>query len=68
MTKPLNFTQAGLCRAINAARKAGLRVTGIRSDGTVLVTENNEVISTFQPQVDLDEQFVVSSKWEDIEA
>ena len=34
MTKPLPFTQAILSRAIKAAQKAGLRVTGIRQDGT----------------------------------
>lgn len=68
MTRPPPFTQAGLCRAIKAARKAGLRVTGIRPDGTVIVTENNEKISTFPPQADLDGQFAVPSKWEDVEA
>lgn len=36
MTKPLPFTQASLKRAIEAARKAGLCVTGIAADGTVL--------------------------------
>jgi hypothetical protein len=39
MTKPLPFTQASLKRAIAAARAAGLRVTGIRPDGTVLVED-----------------------------
>jgi hypothetical protein len=29
MTRPLPFTKAGLRRAIEAAREAGLRVTGI---------------------------------------
>lgn len=69
MTKPLPFTQAGLCRAISAARKAGLRVTGVRPDGTVLVAdENNGNISVFPLQNDLDGEFVVPSKWKDIEA
>jgi hypothetical protein len=39
MTKPLPFTKASLKRAIGAAREMGLRVTGIRTDGTVLVDE-----------------------------
>ena len=34
MTRPLPFTKARLRRAIEAAREAGLRVTGIRQDGT----------------------------------
>lgn len=39
MTKPLPFTQAGLKRAILAARATGLRVTGIRPDGTLIVDD-----------------------------
>lgn len=39
MTKPLPFTQASLKRAILAARAAGLRVTGIRPDGILLVDD-----------------------------
>ena len=39
MTRALPFTQAKVTRAISAARKAGLRVIGIRPDGTVLVQE-----------------------------
>jgi hypothetical protein len=34
MTRPLPFTKTRLRRAIEAAREAGLRVTGIRPDGT----------------------------------
>lgn len=40
MTSKIPFTQAGLKRAIKAARDAGLRVTGIKPDGTVLVEEH----------------------------
>jgi hypothetical protein len=39
MSARLPFTQAKVTRAIAAAKKAGLRVTGIRPDGTVLVQE-----------------------------
>jgi hypothetical protein len=42
MTRALPFTQAGLRRAIEAARKAGLRVTGIRPDGTLIVVEHRD--------------------------
>lgn len=41
MTKPLAFTQASLRRAIVAAQKEGLRVTGIRPDGTILVNDGD---------------------------
>jgi len=39
MTRAIPFTQATLRRAIAAARKAGLRVVGIRPDGTVIVED-----------------------------
>jgi hypothetical protein len=40
MSRPIiPFTETGLKRAIRAARKTGLRVTGIRPDGTLLVEE-----------------------------
>lgn len=42
MTRAATFTQASLRRAIEAARKAGLRVTGIRPDGTLLLNEPAE--------------------------
>jgi hypothetical protein len=40
MTRPIPFTKARLRRAIEAAREAGLRVTGIRPDGTLIVDDN----------------------------
>ncbi len=43
MTHPLPFTKARLRRAIQAAREAGLRVTGIRPDGTLIVEDNPQV-------------------------
>lgn len=39
MTRSVPFTQASLRRAIEAARKSGYRVTGIRPDGTLIVVE-----------------------------
>lgn len=42
MTRALPFTQASLRRAIEAARKSGLRVTGIRPDGTLVVVEQQD--------------------------
>lgn len=40
MTRALPYTQASVRRRIEAARKSGLRVTGIATDGTVLTVEN----------------------------
>jgi hypothetical protein len=37
MRKPAPFTQAQVKRAITAAKKAGLRIIGIRPDGTVII-------------------------------
>ena len=39
MSKTRTFTKAGLKRAISAAREAGLRVTGIQPDGTLLLSD-----------------------------
>lgn len=38
MTRKAPVTQAQLARMIRAAREEGLTVTGIKPDGTVLVT------------------------------
>jgi hypothetical protein len=42
MTRAIPFTKARLRRAIEAAREGGLRVTGIRPDGTLIVDENSQ--------------------------
>jgi hypothetical protein len=44
MTRPLPFTKARLRRAIDVAREAGLRVTGIRPDGTLIVDDNPQAL------------------------
>jgi hypothetical protein len=65
MTRPLAFTQASLCRAIRAARKEGLRVAGIRPDGTLIVHDGADTIA-HGGLVDQDEML---SKWKkDVEA
>lgn len=67
MTKAVSFTQASLQRAIKAARKAGLHVTGIRADGTVIVTEVDnpgDDIVHLAP----DGHAAAPSKWEDVGA
>jgi hypothetical protein len=63
MTRALPFTQASLRRAIEAARKAGLNVTGIRPDGTVIVRESTEIVVDALSGRETDP----ISKWEDIE-
>lgn len=67
MSRPLPFTEASVRRAISAARKAGLRVMGIRADGTVIVQDGEN------PDVPLPDSaspghVSPSSKWEDVEA
>ncbi len=44
MTRPAPFTKANLRRAIAAAQAAGLTVTGIAPDGTVLIGDNHAAI------------------------
>jgi hypothetical protein len=39
MTKRATFTQAQIRRVIQAAQREGLRIAGIRADGTVVVFE-----------------------------
>jgi hypothetical protein len=63
MTRPLPFTQASLKRAIEAARKAGLRVMGIRPDGTILVDNGGGLLDQWQDWPPTD----APSKWEDVE-
>jgi hypothetical protein len=67
MTRPLPFTQTGLCRALTAARKAGFRVTGIRADGTLMISDGDNQqheVAGGAPG----SQALPASKWEDIEA
>ena len=65
MTKPLPFTQASIRRAVKAARKEGLHVLGIRSDGTVIVGDNPNIGIPVAPS---STENAPPSKWEDVEA
>ena len=61
--RSIPFTQASINRAVKAARRAGLRVTGISAaSGIVLVQEPDEPMAI--PN-DLDEN--QRSKWDDVE-
>jgi len=68
VTKPLPFTEAMIRRAISAARKKGLRVTGIRPDGIVLVQDGDDSTPALPSINAAGETAPVSSGWEDQEA
>jgi hypothetical protein len=52
MTSRVPATQASIKRHIEAARKAGLTVIGIRPDGTVLVSDGeNPVLEALRDDV-----------------
>jgi len=67
MTRALPFTQASLKCAINAARKAGLRVTGIRADGTLIVNDGDNPALDIAP-VASDSDTGGLSRWGDVQA
>jgi hypothetical protein len=50
-SRALPFTQAGLGRAIKAARAAGLRVTAIRPDGTIEVAESTAELAEADSEI-----------------
>ncbi len=68
MTTRLPFTQASVKRAIAAAQKAGLRVIGIRPDGTVMVDGGDKPAVVVPDSPPPSQTARVSSKWEDAEA
>jgi hypothetical protein len=68
MTRPLPFTEASVRRAILAARKAGLRVTGIRPDGTVMVSDGDKAPDPVVERSPPLQTASPTSKWEDAEA
>ncbi len=65
MTRALAYTQASVRRRIEAARKAGLRVTGITADGTILTVDNAETVLAPATGQMPDK---APSKWEDVQA
>lgn len=62
MTERLPFTQARIERAVKAARKLGLRVKGIRPDGTVEVEESDAPIVPEAPA----QQNAPANSWDDV--
>lgn len=68
MTKALAFTQASLRRAIAAARAEGLRVTGIRPDGTLLVEDGENAPAIVPGQLERRQNAAPSEEeWGDVE-
>ena len=67
LSKRAIATQAQVRRNIKAARLEGLRIAGIRPDGTLILGDGNSPLS---PILDcgLDEPAASISKWGDIEA
>lgn len=65
MTKPLPFTEASIRRLVKAARKSGLRVVGIRADGTVIVQDGDGATAGLPSPEARGEIAPQSSKWED---
>jgi hypothetical protein len=59
MTRTVPFTQASLRRAIEAARKAGLRVTGIRPDGTLVVEDRDNHPQSEEKTVEQEREIVL---------
>jgi hypothetical protein len=67
MTKAVSFTRASVRRAIEAARKAGLRVTAIRPDGTVVVNDGENPLDSVAPLAP-DGDTAALAKWGDVQA
>ncbi len=68
MTKRAAFTEAAIRRAIKSAKKEGLRIVGIKPDGTILVDATGAGIAPQQgsSQTDLPPQD--SEAWGEVEA
>jgi hypothetical protein len=66
MTRPLPFTELSLRRAISAAQKAGLKVTAIKPDGTLITVPVGKVFTS--DDEDLDVNRGDNAKWLDVQA
>jgi hypothetical protein len=67
MTKRATCTQAQVRRIIRAAREEGLRITGIKPDGTILLHVDDDPSCT-TTVFELDERTSTDSKWGAVEA
>jgi hypothetical protein len=66
MTRALPFTKANIKRRIEAAHEAGLFVTAILPDGTVLTAVSAPALTTIRPAEGQDN--AEPSKWADVQA
>jgi hypothetical protein len=62
MTRALSFTKASIKRRIEALREAGLVVTGITADGTLLTAVNAPEL------IPLQQDNAEQSEWADVKA
>lgn len=65
MTARAAHTQAQIRRAIQAAKKEGLPIAGVRPDGTVIIGEAS-ILGV--PEIAPPSDDAASSRWEDVEA
>jgi hypothetical protein len=63
MTTRVPFTKAKIKRAITAARELGLRVKGIRPDGTVEVEDTDAPIV---PEIGERQADAADTSWDDV--
>lgn len=69
MTKRAAFTQAQVVRAIAAAKRAGLRIFGIRPDGTVIVHDaDGPVEDALRVALGCKAELEAVSPWDDVSA
>lgn len=62
MTKSLPFTEASIARAIRGVERAGRFVVGVKTDGTLLVSDKPLPAPSLVPEIVED---ALPSKWED---
>jgi hypothetical protein len=67
VTKRATCTQAQVRRIIRAAREEGLRIAGIKPDGTILLHVGDDAQRT-TTVFELDERTSTDSKWDEVEA
>jgi hypothetical protein len=68
MTRALRFTQAAVARAVEAGRKAGLRVSGftVHPDGSITVHDGEKEIDAASIVGPDSQGKVTVSSWDDV--
>ena len=65
MNKRTRVTQAQVCRMIQAARREGLRIAGIKPDGTVLVYEEENPLVPIDHPIAATDDAAALRRWGD---